>query len=81
MWREGGMRPSSEEHHFTSLSFNFLSLPSVSAPFIRSQVVFTRLKNVVKLCTGSGNVFVFDDFVASERLFSPSVCHHLQQLP
>lgn len=42
MWREGGMRPSREEHHFTSLSFNFLCLPSFSEPFIRWQVIFTR---------------------------------------
>lgn len=34
MWREGGTRPSSEEHDFTSLSFFFEPLPSFSAPFV-----------------------------------------------
>lgn len=34
MWREGGTRPSSEEHDFTSLSFFSEPLPSFPAPFV-----------------------------------------------
>lgn len=33
MWREGGTKTGSEEHHFTSLS-SLLSLPSFPAPFV-----------------------------------------------
>lgn len=41
MWREGGTKTSSEEHHFTSLS-SFLSLPSFSVPFVVLPGHFSR---------------------------------------
>lgn len=58
MWREGGTKTSSEEHHFTSLS-SFLSLPSFSAPFV---VPPDGSKKKV------ANVFISADFSASVRL-------------